>query len=73
MLRGEYTAQEFSPEMDAWLRMIAQTKEKRSSPMTDGAITKEEFQEMLKRAREKTSLSPAGLHYTIWKTMVEED
>ena len=48
-------------------------KRERSSPMIDGTITKDKFQDMFKRARERTSLSPTGLHYTIWKTMAEED
>ena len=44
MLRGDYTVQDISLEMDAWLRMIAQTKEERHSPMIEGVTSKEEFQ-----------------------------
>ena len=36
-------------------------------------MTLKQFQEAFKVANEKTSSSPSGLHYTLWKAIAEKD
>ena len=39
----------------------------------DGTVETEDFQESFNNAREDTSSSPSGLHYTIWKSIATND
>ena len=61
-----------TPEMSAWLGAIMQTETEKSLPTIEGRITTEEFQQAFKSAKEKTSSSPSGLHYTIWKCIATD-
>lgn len=42
-------------------------------PTVNGLITPTQFQEMFKRAREKTSSDSRTLNYTIWKCLARDD
>ena len=41
--------------------------------MIRGVISPDDFQSLFKAVRERTSSSPSGLHYTIWKAIAQED
>ena len=57
----------------AWVRALAQTEEeKRLTPIT-GEIDRQMFQTAFKKVSERTSSSPSGLHYSIWKCLARED
>ena len=74
LLAGTYeTEHEVSEELAEWFRQMKQTDKERESPKIVGVMTKPEFQYSFKIAREKTSSSPSGLHYTIWKAMASSD
>ena len=57
----------------AWIRAVKQTEQEKNLPPITGKITKEQFQGAFKAVSEKTSSSPSGLHYTIWKCLAAED
>ena len=74
ILQGRPSMQTPIPEnMAAWFRTItAEPMPEGTSPVI-GTIPKSDFQTAFKVSKEKTSSSPSGLHYTIWKTMAADD
>ena len=55
VLDGEPIEHELTPEMAAFFRALQKTETDRSLPQVLGSISSAEFQEMFKRARERTS------------------
>ena len=74
LLAGRFeTEHEVSDEMAAWIQAVKQTDKEKASPRVVGVMTKEQFQYAFKIAWEKTSSSPSGMHYTMWKAMAASD
>jgi hypothetical protein len=57
----------------AWVRSLVQTNAETKLPLIRGMITLEEFSKAFKVISERTSLSPSGMHYTIWKCLASHD
>jgi hypothetical protein len=57
----------------AWVVSLKQTEKERNLPPISGKITKDELQTAMKAVAERTSSSPSGLHYTIWKCLARDD
>jgi hypothetical protein len=55
-----------------WFWAIQRPEEAQHNPPVTGVITKADFQDMFKNAKEKTS-SGGKVHYTLWKTLAEQD
>ena len=53
--------------------MIETATKKHNIPMVQGCISKEEFQGGFKNVDERTTSSPSGLHYTLWKAVASQD
>ncbi len=66
----EYT---ITTEFAAFFNALRQTDAERKLPPVLGTITSHHFQEMFKRARERTSSDPRTLNYTIWKCLAKND
>ena len=74
ILAGTYeTKYKISEEQAAWFRAVKQTEKEKSAPKVMGSMDMGQYQRAFKLSRERTSSSSAGLHYTIWKAMVECD
>ena len=74
LLAGRFeTEHEVSEEMAAWIKAVKQTDKEKATPKVVGVMTKEQFQYVFKIANEKTSSSPSGMHYTMWKAMAARD
>ena len=72
---------EISPEhatdeyIQAWLSALQQTATKTDEmnlPKIDGFISPEKFQAAFKAVKERTTSSPSGLHYTLWKVLAAD-
>ena len=63
---------ETTEEMLDWFWAIQRPEEAKNNPPVTGVITKEDFQDMFKNAKEKTS-SGGQVHYTLWKALAEQD
>ncbi len=59
--------------INAWTSALLQTAEKMKLPPITGEISPDDLQSAYKAVSEKTSSSPSGLHYSIWKTLARED
>ena len=66
----EYTA---TSEMAAFFKSLRRTDTDCKLPPVLGVITSHDFQEMFKRARERTSSDPRTLNYTLWKCLAKSD
>ena len=74
LLCGEYTSEHtISPELAAWFNEVKQTDQERNNEPIVGCMSKDGFQFAFKQVSEKTSSSPSGLHYTIWKALAAND
>ena len=74
LLGGRFeTEHEVSKEMAVWIQAAKQTDKEKATPKVVGVMTNEQFQYAFKIANEKTSSSPSGMHYTMWKEMVASD
>ena len=73
MARTYETKYEISEEQAAWFRAVKQTRKEKGAPKVLGSMNMGQYQKMFKLARKRTSSSPAGLHYIIWKAMAEYD
>jgi ribonuclease HI len=74
VLNGEkYTDADVSPEMAAWFRAIRRPESDKGIAPVIGCMSTTEFQESFKKSTEKTSSSPSGIHYTLWKAMAADD
>ena len=73
ILEGTHTTYELTPETQAFFEAL------KSNPLTDslppvlGTITSQDFQEMFRRSKEKTSSDPRTLNYSIWKCIASSD
>lgn len=57
-----------------WLHQFRRTdEEKKECVPIDGFIERCDFQQAFKSAKEKTSSSPSGIHYTFWKCIATDD
>ena len=74
LLAGRFeTEHEVPEEMAGWIKAVKQTDKEKATPKVVGVMTKEQFQYVFKIANEKTSSSPSGMHYTMWKAMAARD
>ena len=74
LLAGRFeTEHEVPEEMAGWIKAVKQTDKEKATPKVVGVMTKEQFQYAFKIANEKTSSSPSGVHYTMWKAMAASD
>ena len=75
LLNGEISAElnAFPPPVRNVLRFIAKTEQEAMLPEITGEITTAEFKSAFKAVSEKTSSSPSGLHYTLWKAIATDN
>ena len=75
--KGDITINDATDEaIQAWINAVKQTSnsfKKTQLPKLTGVISPEDYQEAFKVVTEKTTSSPSGLHYSIWKTLAKED
>ena len=64
---------EISPLVSEWLNHLKQSDKEKKCPPVVGTISSEEFQEVFKKTKERTSSDPRTLNYTIWKCMAKSD
>ena len=57
----------------AWLSALQQTAGRMTFPRIPGEISIVDFQPAFKAVSEKTTLSPSGLHFSIWKVLARDD
>ena len=62
-----------SVEQAAWLWVIKMTDMKQGERPTLAGLTRDQFQGIFKVARERKLSAVVGLHYTMWKALVEND
>eukprot|EP01082_Thalassiosira_pseudonana_P016004 g13600.t1 g13600 contig9:10029-12311(+) len=63
---------ELPEQMKAWLKTMKRTPAERDLTVVT-AMTSKQYQEAFKAVDERTSSSPSGLHYTLWKAIAGED
>ena len=74
VLNGEQiTEYELTPEMAAYFQALKRTPKERELTPILGSISSVEFQEMFKRAKERTSSDSRTPNYTIWKCLAKSD
>mgnify|MGYP003325952949 CR=1 FL=1 len=75
LLKGHVTSDvsRFPPTIRAWLKQFRRTEEESQATLIDGMIFEDEYQTAFKEVNEKSSSSPSGLHYTIWKSIAQDD
>ena len=74
ILNGEeITEYELTPEMAAFFGALKRTETDNSLPPVGGVIMSTAFQEMFRRAPERTSSDHRTLNYTIWKCLAKSD
>jgi hypothetical protein len=54
-------------------KAVTQTEEERALPEVVGSLSKEEFQQMLRKKKEGVSSDPHGMNYSMWKAMAKSD
>ena len=59
--------------MKTWVKWFKMTPAERALRPVPPEITPSEFAEAFKLTNEKTSSSPSGLHYTLWKSISEKE
>jgi hypothetical protein len=57
----------------AWILALKQTEQERRLPPITGKITASEFRAAFAKVKERTSSSPSGVHYTIWKCLARDE
>ncbi|KAL7524523.1 hypothetical protein ACHAXR_002911 [Thalassiosira sp. AJA248-18] len=83
LIDGSISINEATDEaIQAWISAVQQTHSEHTIntsdgsipiPRISGAITPSDFQAAFKAVSEKTTSSPSGLHYSIWKVMARDD
>ena len=74
LYRGKIDMETCTDEaIQAWLRTMRKTPSEIALPPITGEITKDDFQMAFKAVKERTSSSPSGLHYSIWKCLAREN
>ena len=72
ILNGEeITEYNLTSEMAAFFKALRRTETDRSLPPVGGVITSADFQEMFRRAKERTASDHRTLNYTIWKCIAK--
>ncbi|KAL7526267.1 hypothetical protein ACHAWF_005244, partial [Thalassiosira exigua] len=64
---------DLSEDMKTWVKWFKMTPAERTLRPIPPAITPGEFAKAFKLTNEKTSSSPSGLHYTLWKSISEKE
>ena len=59
--------------IQAWFSSLQQTASHAKTTMLSGKITREDLQGGFKSVSERTTSSPSGMHYSIWKCLARED
>lgn len=54
-----------------WFETLKKTPSEAILPKLETLITPKRYAEVFKKAKEKVSSSPRGLHYTLWKSLAE--
>ncbi len=67
------TAYELTPELTQFFAALKQTPQEKALRPILGTITSDQFQEMFRRAREKTSSDSRTLNYSLWKCIARSD
>jgi hypothetical protein len=57
----------------AWIIVLKQTEQERRLPPITGKITASDFRAAFAKVKERTSSSPSGIHYTIWKCLARDE
>ena len=71
---GELSISDGADEaIQAWLSAVQQTASKMTLPRITGEISTEMFQSAFKSVKERTTSSPSGMHYLLWKSLAHED
>ena len=71
---GRLTLDEATDEaIQAWFSALQQTASHAKTTMLSGKITREDLQGGFKSVSERTTSSPSGMHYSIWKCLARED
>ena len=71
-LTGKITLDEAVDEaIYAWLRVFQQTVSNMTLPSTSDEVTIADFQSTFKTVSEKTTASPYGMHYSIWRKYLQ--
>ena len=74
ILDGSFdTTYELSPEITQFFAALKQTPQEKTLRPILGTITSDQFQQMFKRAREKTSSDTRTLNYSLWKCIARSD
>ena len=74
VLDGTVSTEDAADEVvAAWIRSLKQTEAELALPRIGGMITPEEFSAAFKVVSERTSSSPSGMHYTIWKCLAANE
>jgi hypothetical protein len=74
VLDGEVEMDEAVDEaIRSWILALKQTETERRLPPITGKITAEEFRAAFAKVKERTSSSPSGIHYTIWKCLARDE
>ena len=73
ILDGTYTTYDLPPEMRAFFDALKTNPTTHRLPPVLGAISSLDFQEMFRRAKEKTSSDSRTLNYSIWKCIASSD
>ena len=69
----DFDSAEFDPLLRTWLEWLAKTDEERRLERISPIISPSQFRSAFKIARERTSSSPSGRHYTLWKALAVQD
>lgn len=74
LLDGSFdTTYELSPELTQFFAALKQTTQEKALRPILGTITSNQFQQMFRRAREKTSSDTRTLNYSLWKCIARSD
>ena len=74
LLDGTYsTTHTVSPAMAAWFDEMKQSKKEKGRPPIVGCMSKDGLQFSFNQVKEKTTSSPSGMHYTIWKALAKSN
>ena len=74
ILNGTYDIPQGTPDaIRAWISSMKRTPAESALPKVTGYISREQFQSAFKKTKEFTSSSPSGAHYTLWKSIANDN